>query len=728
MLMGKFDSKWMEQIDNQVLNRLLEIAYTIAQGDDVSELCDSILQEAQNIANADGGTIYLMDATSFDSQLKYAIIHNKTLNIKQGGLSKTPIDYQALPLKINGQPNHRIMACKCALTKEIINVADISQSAEFDSIGTQAFANQPAYTTKSVLTLPLTNSSGDVIGVLQLVNACNTDGQLTEFGSEIVPALEVLAAFAATLLDHKLTAENQRDLMLSLSAETNPQRLLEMILDRAMSITNADGGTLYMLEDDEQQAHLEFALMVNRSLGIHKGGQGEEPIELPGIPLYYDGQENHNNVASHVAISKQLINIEDAYTNSDFDFSGVKAFDQRTGYRSKSFLTFPLLNHDMDVIGVLQLINAQDLQTGETIIFHKNLENVIEGLAAYAAIALNNKILLQDHKNLLDAFIQCIAKAIDAKSSHTSNHCQRVPLLTELIAKAACEDSEKFKDFDLSDIEWYELHVASWMHDCGKLATPDTVLDKSTKLHTQRDGIETIKARFSALKAQTQLRYAERITNAAENEAALRQELASELDRIDQAKDFIITANKGGEFMSEESKQRVKDIAELQWQNDQGEYENILTEDEIYNLCIERGTLTEEERQIINNHMVVTIEMLESLPFPKTLKRVPEYAGGHHEKMDGSGFPRGLTRDQMSLPARMMAIADIFEALTSKDRPYKDPMKLSLALKILKNMRDNNHIDPDLYELFVTARVWEKYAESELDEHQKDVEDITPYL
>ena len=153
----------------------------------------------------------------------------------------------------------------------------------------------------------------------------------------------------------------------------------------------------------------------------------------------------------------------------------------------------------------------------------------------------------------------------------------------------------------------------------------------------------------------------------------------------------------------------------------------ILSEDEVYNLCIERGTLTEEERQIINNHMQVTIDMLESLPFPRKLRRVPEYAGGHHEKMDGSGFPRGLTRDQMSWPARMMAIADIFEALTAKDRPYKDPMKISQALSIMQKMRDGNHIDPDLYELFVRSRVWEQYAKQVLDPVQLDVHDPTVY-
>ena len=296
-----------------------------------------------------------------------------------------------------------------------------------------------------------------------------------------------------------------------------------------------------------------------------------------------------------------------------------------------------------------------------------------------------------------------------------------------MIARAACDDEGAFADFNLDEDGWYELHVAAWMHDCGKLATPDSVLDKSTKLHTLSDRIDSVRARFAALKAQRERDMLKAAladsTRQSDLEAALRAQLAA----LDDDLAFIEAANKGGEFMAQERKDRVRQIARHQWQDAFGEMRPILSEDEVYNLCIERGTLTEEERQIINNHMQVTIDMLESLPFPRKLRRVPEYAGGHHEKMDGSGFPRGLTRDQMSWPARMMAIADIFEALTAKDRPYKDPMKISQALSIMQKMRDGNHIDPDLYELFVRSRVWEQYAKQVLDPVQLDVHDPTVY-
>ena len=180
--------------------------------------------------------------------------------------------------------------------------------------------------------------------------------------------------------------------------------------------------------------------------------------------------------------------------------------------------------------------------------------------------------------------------------------------------------------------------------------------------------------------------------------------------------------------MTAESQARVKSLATLQWKTPSGEFKDLLDENEIKNLCIERGTLSKEERLTINNHMVVTIDMLESLPFPKKLKKVPEYAGGHHEKMDGTGFPKGLKRDEMSVPARMMAIADIFEALTSKDRPYKKPMSISVALTILKKMKEDKHIDPDLFNLFVKHKVWLKYAERYLGKEQIDLEDASKYI
>ncbi|MCC6200012.1 MAG: GAF domain-containing protein, partial [Moraxellaceae bacterium] len=463
---------------------------------------------------------------------------------------------------------------------------------------------------------------------------------------------------------------------------------------------------------------------------LRLGGTSGNPIQFAPLPLYReDGTANHNNIATHTALTREMVNIEDAYFAEHLDFSGTKAFDERAGYRSKSFLTVPLCNHADEIIGVLQLVNAKDPATGETISFSKVLEPIVIALASSAAIALDNQILLQDHKDLLDAFIKVIAQAIDAKSQHTSAHCQRVPVLTELIAQAACETEDgPLSTFDLDEGEWYELRVASWMHDCGKLATPDSVLDKATKLHLMQDGIETVKTRFAAAMAQVELQFLRQTQAQPAQLNALQDVLAAELAALKDDCLFIEKANVGGEFMKPEDQAHVRRIAGRKWVDHLGMERPMLSEEEVKFLCIERGTLSFDERQKINDHMKVTVQMLESLPFPKNLKRVPEYAGGHHEKMDGTGFPRGLKREEMSWPARMMAIADVFEALTASDRPYKQPMKISQALGILQNMKRQNHIDPDLFDLFVMSRVWEKYARIYLRPEQLDITDAATYL
>lgn len=509
------------------------------------------------------------------------------------------------------------------------------------------------------------------------------------------------------------------DITLSLSAERHLPRLYEQIITAAQDFTHADGGTLYILEGQESGQQLRFEVMRTLSLGIHSGGTSGQAISLRPIPLWLeDGQANHQNVCAHVWHQGAPVNIPDAYEVEDFDFSGTRAFDRAMQYRTASLLTLPLQNHAGDIIGILQLVNARDPNTGLVQAFNPALEPVALALASSAAVTLDKQQLLQGHKDLLDAFIRTIAQAIDAKSAHTSAHCQRVPVLTELIAQAACRAQDgPLKDFTLDDEGWYELRVAAWLHDCGKLATPDSLLDKSTKLHALSDRIETIQARYAALIAQETLAAADR------TDAGLQARIRQWREDCD----FLARANIGGEFMRPEDQQRVRDIALQTWMDHTGAVQPLLTAEEADMLCIARGTLNNAERLRINQHIDVTLQMLEVMPFPKTLARVPEYAGGHHEKIDGTGFPRGLTGDQMSWPARMMAIADIFEALTARDRPYKPPMPLSQALSILRDMRDRRHIDADLYALFLDARVWETYAREHLLPDQLDVQDPTAY-
>ena len=503
---------------------------------------------------------------------------------------------------------------------------------------------------------------------------------------------------------------------------------MEKILVEAQGLCHADGGTLYLRADESR---LSFAIVRNDSLDLAYGGSSGQPVTFPPLYLYDEdtGERNEKNVATYVALSGATVNVPDAYTAEHYDFSGTKAFDERTGYRSMSFLTIPMKNYSDEVIGVLQLINAKQPDTGEVVPFSLDVQPVIEALASQAAVALDNQMLLESQKTLLESFIKLIAVAIDEKSPYTGGHCQRVPVLTEMLADAACAASDgPFREFDLSDEERYELHIAGWMHDCGKVTTPEYVVDKATKLQTIHDRIETVRMRFEVLKRDAELARLGALMDGAKDLEAVEAAHAEEISRLDEQLAFLERMNIGGEFLEPENIARIRDIARRESRNGEGKLLTLLTDDEVENLCISRGTLLPKERNVINNHIVMTIKMLEQLPFPKHLRRVPEYAGSHHEKMDGTGYPRGLTGDQMSVPARMIAIADIFEALTAPDRPYKKAKKLSESLAIMRHMRRTNHIDTELYRLFLEAGVYKRYAEQFLKPEQVDEIDTRDYL
>ncbi|MBF0309134.1 MAG: GAF domain-containing protein [Magnetococcales bacterium] len=523
--------------------------------------------------------------------------------------------------------------------------------------------------------------------------------------------------------------EKLNEIGIALSAEKDTNRLLEIILLGAKDLTNADAGTMYSVSDDKR--HLKFEIIRTDSLKIAMGGTTGIPINFPMLPLYKEGRPNLQMVAAYAALKDQTVNIPDAYEAEGFDFSGTRSFDQRTGYRSKSFLTVPLKNHDSEIIGVLQLINSKELTSGQIKPFSREDQRLAESLASQAAIALTNKKLIQDLKLLFEAFIQSIAGAIDDKSPYTGGHCHRVPVLAELLAKA-CSGSGFgcLQDFTMDDEGLYELKIAAWLHDCGKVTTPTEVVDKATKLQTIFDRVHLVDTRFDVLKWQKQCDFLRKKVAAVtsgqtEGLAAMEAELEATLKSLDDDREFIRKANIGGEFMSQELQDRVRSIGAYPLIGPDGVEVPFLSDNEIYNLNIARGTITKEEREIINNHVVATIKMLDAIPFPRHLQRVPEFAGGHHETMNGTGYPKGLTREQMSIQARIMAIADVFEALTARDRPYKDGKTLSQALKILGFMKKDNHIDPDLFQVFIDKQVYMEYAEEYLSPEQIDEVDVS---
>jgi len=508
---------------------------------------------------------------------------------------------------------------------------------------------------------------------------------------------------------------------IALSAERNHDRLLELILDEAQRLAAADAGTLYLADG---AGHLRFGILHNTSLGLRQGGAEGAPIELPHVMLFdASGVPNLRHVAARAANTQATINVPDVYANEEFDFSGTRSFDARTGYHSCSFLTVPMTNHEGVVIGVLQLLNALDPQTGAVVPFNAAVTRLVEALASLAAVALSNKQLIDGQRKLFDALIQLIADAIDEKSPYTAGHCRRVPVLTDLLAEAACRVQEgPLAGFSMSEDERYELNVAAWLHDCGKITTPEYVVDKATKLQTIFDRLELVRLRLEILRRDARIEaLAARLTVAGlgvdvDDAAALLAEEA----RLAEAGAFIGRLNQGGEHLAAADATRLRELAALRWTAADGSPQGLLTDDELGNLLIARGTLNDAERSVINNHVVVTIKMLESLPYPRHLCRVPEYAGGHHERMDGSGYPNQLTGEQMSIPARMMAIADIFEALTAPDRPYKKPLTLSRSLEILGGMRLANHVDADLFDVFVGEKVYLRYAERFLAPEQID--------
>lgn len=544
------------------------------------------------------------------------------------------------------------------------------------------------------------------------------------------------------LLQHELSesqSELQRisDLGAALSNESDTEKLLDTILTSCMEMTGADAGSLYFVEkkpDTDSDEHDYFA---DKQLRFRYAKNMSRDIPLEGFIMPITPK----SIVGYVALSRAPLTLPDVYHLPDgvpYSFGG-RAFDEKWNYRMKSMLTVPMLNRERNPIGVIQLMNKkrdfrvqlpQDLDAWKGLVlpFSKRDELFIYSLASQAGIAYENKLLYEEQKTLLESFIKLIADSIDKKSPYTGGHCNRVPILTEMLARAACESQEEmFKDFNLTPEQWYELHIAAWLHDCGKVTTPVHVMDKATKLETIYDRIHTVKTRFDVLRRDAYINYLTSLRRNGVSQETLEAEYKARLAQIDDDERFLEQVNIGGEYLADEKINRIAKIGSQKiFLN--GEERDFLSAEEIYNLSIRRGTLTPEERKIINDHIVVTIQMLEGLPFPRNLARVPEYAGGHHEKMDGTGYPRGLRREQMSIPARIMAIADVFEALTAVDRPYKKGKTLSESMKIMAKMKAEHHLDPDLLNLFVKSGVYKEYAKKFMSPEQIDEVDEAAIL
>ncbi|MBF0310721.1 MAG: GAF domain-containing protein [Magnetococcales bacterium] len=557
---------------------------------------------------------------------------------------------------------------------------------------------------------------------------------------------------------------------IQLGQERDRNKLLRTILFGARDLTPSSAATLFL---KTERNTLSFAM---RTL------EGDLPaFEIPMIDPQ-TGQPNNHYMVVHSALHNETIVVDDVYAETRFDLSGTKKFSEESGFRTVSMLTVPLSPREGNVIGLLQLLNAINPETGEIIPFPKKVVRFVEALAAQSAVALENHNLVEAQKVLMESLIKLIAGAIDAKSPYTGGHCERVPELAVMLAQEAAKVTEgPLADFAfVNDDEWREFRIGAWLHDCGKVVTPEFVVDKATKLETIHNRIHEVRMRFEVLWRDARIACLEAIA-CGEDEAQAKAALEARLQELTADYAFVAECNIGGEFMDPGRMERLRRIAAQTWQRHFDDRlglsheelkryqgmpvaelpadepllsdkpchliarerithldptkgfrmqvpENLYNQGEMYNLSIARGTLTEEERFKINEHTIQTIHMLESLPLPQGMQRIPEYAGSHHETLIGTGYPRKLDASQLSIPSRIMAIADIFEALTACDRPYKKPKTLSEAVKILSFFKKDKHIDADLFDLFLTSGVFRKYGEIYLKPEQLDAVDVAHFI
>lgn len=503
---------------------------------------------------------------------------------------------------------------------------------------------------------------------------------------------------------------------ISLSAEENLDTLLELIVKEAKSLTNADGGTLYLLNNDS----LKFTVVQTDSLHIQMGGTSGA-ITWPSLPLYLENKEpNTKMVAVMCALEGKTINIPDVYEANGFSFDGTKKFDASTSYRSKSMLVIPLRDHEQKIIGVLQLLNKQNFLENTIDVFNQEDEDITLSLASQAAIAITNVGLIQGLEELLEAFLKSIIFAISKKSPYTASHIRRMVHLSVSLAKAVDKDTTVYKEKSFSKEELKQMNFAALMHDIGKLATPEHILDKRTKLETIFDRVEIILARIQLIQKEFEISLLK--------DEITQEEFEKESKKLNEYSKIIQKSNEGSEFFSDEEVKLIQDIEKQTYTFSSQQYK-ILTPDEAYNLCVQKGTLTKEQREIINKHAKISVDILEKLPFPEKYKEVPQISGNHHEKLNGKGYPKGLKEENITFEARILAIADIFEALTASDRPYKKANSLSFAMKILYFMAKDGELDKNLVKFFYDSKLYLEYAKkflpkSSIDEVSVSFEDL----
>lgn len=470
------------------------------------------------------------------------------------------------------------------------------------------------------------------------------------------------------------------DLSIALSAERDREALLFRILDAAMDLTQCDGGTLYLLEKDS----LHFCRMITRSFGIRQGG-AEEPITLPPVPL------KPTHICARAVLDEALINVADVRSDGRFDFSGAACYDAMTGYTTRSMLVVPLTNDHGKIIGVLQLINALTDQ-GEITVFPAEVEALVSALASQAAISLTNMQYAERVHDLLDSLVRALSTAIDERTPYNANHSRNMARYAEAFLDWL-ETSEKDWRFDTEQRR--ELLLSVWLHDVGKLTIPLEVMDKESRLGP---AIRDVRQRFSTMGLLSRIALLKGCINAEEAEK-LEAERAEALALIEKV-------NIAG-FLPDDTLTAIHALAKRTYTDLTGAELPWITEEEYHCLSVRKGTLTAEEREIMESHVALTARILDQVSFPEEYARVPQWASAHHEFLNGKGYPAHVTAEALPREVRLITILDVFDALTATDRPYKKAMPVEKALSILHSMVEEGALDGEILALFEESRAWE---------------------
>ncbi|MFO7750476.1 MAG: GAF domain-containing protein [Desulfobacteraceae bacterium] len=642
----------------------------------VDRLIERIVTTASKALDAERATVFLIDPFSNELWSKVAM-----------GVEKREIR----------MPLNKGIAGWVARNGQMVNIVDVYEDERFD----RTIDSSLGYRTRNMLCGPLKNPKGITIGVIQLINKkgrtfnSSDEKLLTAFAYQTTIAVENFRLCRKIMKEHeKLTVFYE---VSSAVAQTNDlDALFRIIVNKISQVLNAQRSSLFLVDKKTDELWSKVA--------------EQSEIKEIRFPM-------NQGLAGHVATTGEMLNIRNAYEDPRFSPS----VDKKTGFKTEMVLCSPVINREGVIIGVVQVINKKKG------VFEKEDEELLSAISSQISVGLTTAQLIKNLKELLSAFLKSMASAIDEKSPYTGGHVKRVVSLSMLIAKTINEsDDNNFEGLVFDDAQMEELRVAAWMHDIGKIVTPQHVIDKGNKLEKLIDRIEGIETRFQLIETVAENEFLNKKTKLQIQgdscEFMLSQIEYDFQQKVESLRDdfgFIQSCNRS-DFMSDEEVHRINAIAEKTY-TFHGTVYPYLTEDEVKNLCVRKGTLTAEERKIVENHVKATEKITRVLPFPENLSRVSEFAASHHEKLDGTGYPNQLSKKNLAVQSRILAIADIFEALTAQDRPYRGPMKLSRAIKIMEFMKKENHIDANIFDLFINSGIYKKYAEKHLCSDQIDI-------